>query len=350
MKIENTFVVEAPIDEVWETLMDVEAVAGCVPGAEVLNQLSEDAYQVGLKVKLGPVSVQYRGQVEVLERDQGAHRARMSGKAKETRGQGNAQADVEMTLAEEGGTTTGTVVADVKLSGRMAAMGGGVINDVAEQMVGQFADCLRERIAGGGQSAADGGGVPGDTPGVDERSGETVLAGVETAAGAAHDGAQRDPEDAHPHEAPVEQVAGDPDMTEGQVVRGPGTPGGPQPQAATVPPTGAGVSGGAQSMPGARSVDRGPSRATGGGPRTDWSSSGGSRSKADDDGGLDAVALARGVVMGRLQDPKVLAAVLALVALVAHRLGRRGGARSGGGGYSADDLERIIDALDRRRA
>ena len=69
MQLESTFSVVAPIDEVWETLMDFERVAGCVPGAQVLNKLSEDAYQVGLKVKLGPVSMQYRGQMTVLERD-----------------------------------------------------------------------------------------------------------------------------------------------------------------------------------------------------------------------------------------------------------------------------------------
>ncbi|MBC7441915.1 MAG: SRPBCC family protein [Ramlibacter sp.] len=91
MQIDSTFCVVAPIDQVWKTLMDFERVAGCVPGAQVLNKLSDDAYQVGMKVKLGPVTMQYKGQMTVLERDAPAHRAVFEGRAQETRGQGTAQ-------------------------------------------------------------------------------------------------------------------------------------------------------------------------------------------------------------------------------------------------------------------
>src|SRR5512144_2919779 len=99
MEFENTFAVTAPIDEVWDTLLDVQRVAPCVPGAQVLEQSGEDAYKVGIKVKVGPVSMQYRGDIEIIERDAEAHRAVMSAKARETRGQGTANARVTMNLS-----------------------------------------------------------------------------------------------------------------------------------------------------------------------------------------------------------------------------------------------------------
>src|ERR671934_171956 len=75
MKFENTFAVDAPIDEVYAALLDVERVAPCVPGAEVLERTGEDAYKVAIKVRVGPISMQYRGDVEIVERDESAHQA-----------------------------------------------------------------------------------------------------------------------------------------------------------------------------------------------------------------------------------------------------------------------------------
>ena len=94
MEFENRFSVKAPIDEVYRTLLDVDRVAPCVPGAQVLEQTGEDSYKVGIKVKVGPVSMQYRGDVQVVDRDEGAHTGTMSVRAKETRGQGTANAKV----------------------------------------------------------------------------------------------------------------------------------------------------------------------------------------------------------------------------------------------------------------
>lgn len=155
MKLDSTFAVTAPVDQVWSTLMDFEKVAGCVPGAQVLSQLSEDAYQVGMKVKLGPVTMQYKGQMEVVERDGGGHRAVLKGQAKEARGQGTAQATAHLALVADGPLTRGTVSADVALSGKAAAMGQGVIGSVTEQMMEQFAQNLQRMLDASGQ-AADG--------------------------------------------------------------------------------------------------------------------------------------------------------------------------------------------------
>lgn len=153
MKLDSTFTVTAPIEEVWKTLMDFEQVAGCVPGAQVLNKLSEDAYQVAMKVKLGPVTMQYKGQMEVVERDEREHRAVLQGQAKEARGQGTAAATATLSLVDELGLTRGTVAADVVLSGRAAAMGQGVIGSVTDHMMTQFAGNLQAMLDAGPAAA-----------------------------------------------------------------------------------------------------------------------------------------------------------------------------------------------------
>lgn len=154
MQIDSTFSVVAPIDKVWDTLMDFERVAGCLPGAKILNKLSDDAYQVGMTVKLGPVSMQYKGLLNVVERNPAEHRAVLGGKAQETRGQGTAEASVTLVLAEDGGTTRGTVSADLALSGKAAAMGKGVIGSVTEQMMSLFAGNLQAMLAEPAQEQA----------------------------------------------------------------------------------------------------------------------------------------------------------------------------------------------------
>jgi carbon monoxide dehydrogenase subunit G len=147
MQLESTFSVVAPIGTVWDTLMDFVRVAGCLPGAEVLAKLSDDAYKVGMKVKLGPVTLQYKGQLNVIERDAAEHRAVLQGRAQETRGQGTAQATVTLRLSETGGTTTGTASADLALSGKAAAMGKSIIGTVTDQMMALFAANLQAMVA-----------------------------------------------------------------------------------------------------------------------------------------------------------------------------------------------------------
>jgi carbon monoxide dehydrogenase subunit G len=154
MKFENTFAVDAPIDEVYATLLDVERVAPCVPGAEVLEKTGDNAYQVAIKVRVGPISMTYRGNVEIVERDDENHRAVMRARARETRGQGTADARVDLSLVQEGETTKGTMVADVQLAGRAAAMGRGVIQDVSAKIVTTFSQNL-EQMLGGGAPAAE---------------------------------------------------------------------------------------------------------------------------------------------------------------------------------------------------
>jgi carbon monoxide dehydrogenase subunit G len=148
MRFENEFVVQAPIDEVYAALLDVERVAPCMPGAEVSEKTGDDAYKVAIKVKVGPISMTYKGDVEIVERDDAARTATMRAKAKEARGQGTADAHVHMALSEEPDGTHGRIETDVQLSGRAAAMGRGVIADVSARLVDTFAANLATMLSG----------------------------------------------------------------------------------------------------------------------------------------------------------------------------------------------------------
>jgi carbon monoxide dehydrogenase subunit G len=150
MTFENAFTVQAPLDEVWRTLLDVERVAPCMPGAEVTDRIGDDAYKVAVKVKVGPMSMTYRGEVQIVDRNEDERWATMHVKAKEARGQGTADAHVLMSLAEEPGGTRATIETEVQLSGRIAAMGQSVIADVSAKLIETFAGNLAAMLSDGG--------------------------------------------------------------------------------------------------------------------------------------------------------------------------------------------------------
>jgi uncharacterized protein len=171
MKFENEFAVDAPVDEVWAAVLDVERVAPTVPGAKVLEKTSDTAYKVGIKVKLGPMTMQYKGDVEIVEADEASHRAVMKARAKESRGQGTADADVTMELSGDAARTTGKIVTEMKVSGKAASMGRGVMQDVAGRMVGTFAENLATMLEGGGNGDAPREARPGTPEGEAPREG-----------------------------------------------------------------------------------------------------------------------------------------------------------------------------------
>jgi carbon monoxide dehydrogenase subunit G len=160
MEFKNEFEVNAPIDEVWQTLLDLENVAPAMPGARVLEKVDDDNYKVAIKVKVGPMSMEYRGDVEIADKDAEAHRAVLKVKAREARGQGNATADVTMQLEGRGDSTHVTINASVQLAGRAAAMGGSMIQEVSAKLVDQFADNLGQMLA---QPSGGNGAVPVDS-------------------------------------------------------------------------------------------------------------------------------------------------------------------------------------------
>jgi len=165
MEFENTFDVPAPIDEVYAALLDVERVAPCVPGAEVLEQTGDDAYKIAIKVKVGPMSMKYTGDVEIVEKDEAAHRAVMRAKAREARGQGTVNSLVVMKLTGAEGRTTGEITTDVQLSGRVASMGRGIIQDVSARIVDQFSENLAAMLSGPAAAPAPAeAAAPGEEP------------------------------------------------------------------------------------------------------------------------------------------------------------------------------------------
>ena len=189
MEFHNEFDVEAPIDEVYSAMLDLERVAPAMPGAEVLEKTDDDHYKVAIKVKVGPISMQYRGDVEVVDKDPEAHSARLKEQAREARGQGTASAAVDMRLDEKGEVTHGQMTANVQLAGRAAAMGKGVIQDVSAKLVDQFANNLGSMLGTQPAAAAstNGGGAADSSSQADAApasGGAQTPAGAGSAAGA----------------------------------------------------------------------------------------------------------------------------------------------------------------------
>jgi len=147
MKINNEFSVSVPVEEAWDIMLDLERVAPCLPGASI--QGSEDGeYQGTMKVKIGPITANYKGTVKVEEADEENHRAVLEANGRDARGQGTASATIVSTLDEEGDQTKVKVETDMKLTGRAAQFGRGIAQDVATKMLNQFADCLEKEISG----------------------------------------------------------------------------------------------------------------------------------------------------------------------------------------------------------
>src|SRR3954447_23258193 len=183
MQFENRFEVDAPLERVWEAVLDVERVAPTVPGAQVLERTGEDAYKVAIKVKVGPMSMTYRGDVEVVERDEAAHRAVLRARAKESRGQGTADADVTMVLAGDDGRTAATITTEVDLSGKVATMGQGVLQDVSGRLVQTFARNLAQMLERPAAAEPPAGQPPAE-PAVQPPHEQTTAAGAPATAGA----------------------------------------------------------------------------------------------------------------------------------------------------------------------
>jgi len=147
MKLENEFTVDVPVEEAWNTLLDLERVAPCLPGA-TLEEASGDDYKGTMTVRLGPVTQKYNGTVSIDEADEEARWVVLKAEGKDARGQGTVSATVRSTLREDDGGTRVQVEAEIRATGRAAQFGRGVMQDVAEKLTGQFADCLEQEIMG----------------------------------------------------------------------------------------------------------------------------------------------------------------------------------------------------------
>jgi uncharacterized protein len=155
MKIEDRFRVNLPVDQAWRVLLDIERIAPCMPGAE-LQEVAGDEYRGVVKVKVGPITAQYKGVAKLAEVDEGAHRAVIDAQGRDTRGQGNASAKITMSLAPDGDGTAVNIDNDVTVTGKVAQFGRGVMADVSTKLLAQFVECLESRVLSGTEQPADG--------------------------------------------------------------------------------------------------------------------------------------------------------------------------------------------------
>lgn len=153
MELNNEFRVAVPAATTWQVLTDVERVAPCIPGAQLLS-VDGDDFTGAVKVKVGPITVSYKGEASFQEKDQAAQRVVIKASGKETRGSGNAAALVTAQVKDEGPSgSLVSITTDLTISGKAAQFGRGVLADVSTNLIGQFARNLESELLGGSAPA-----------------------------------------------------------------------------------------------------------------------------------------------------------------------------------------------------
>lgn len=155
MELVHDFTVPVPADQAFDLLIDVEKIAPCLPGA-VITSVDGDAFEGGMKIKLGPIGMTFRGDGELVEKDAAQKRAVIQAQGRDAKGNGGAQATVTASLTEQGGSTAVHVVTDLNVTGKAAQFGSGVMRDVSNRMLAQFADNVAQLITSGGAAAGAG--------------------------------------------------------------------------------------------------------------------------------------------------------------------------------------------------
>jgi carbon monoxide dehydrogenase subunit G len=153
MKLSNEFTVAAPLARTWETLLDVERVAGCLPGASIEPVGEDGMYRGSMRVKVGPVTMAYSGTVRLADVDADQHVASFDARAKETKGAGTAAAIIRNRLEPAGDGTHVVVETDLNVTGRAAQFGRGLMEDVASKMLADFAGRLEQLVLEGAPAA-----------------------------------------------------------------------------------------------------------------------------------------------------------------------------------------------------
>lgn len=146
MELQHTFRVPAPIEQAWAALLDVEQVAGCLPGA-TLTSYDGETFAATVKVKIGAIQLSYAGQGRFVDQDPDTHRVVIEGAGKERRGGGTASATVTCQLEADGVSTIATVGTDLTITGKPAQFGRGAIEDISGKIIAQFAQNLSARMA-----------------------------------------------------------------------------------------------------------------------------------------------------------------------------------------------------------
>ena len=178
MELTNDFTVPVPIDRAWEVLNDVELIAPCLPGAQ-LQEIEGDEHRGIVKVKVGPITAQYKGAAVFTERDRDAGRIVIKAEGRDTRGQGSASALITVTMVETDGSTHVDVNSDVTIKGKVAQFGRGMIADVSAKLLTQFVECLEGKLEAEPE-VEPAAATPAETPGDD--AAEAAKAQAEVAA------------------------------------------------------------------------------------------------------------------------------------------------------------------------
>ncbi|MGL5928727.1 MAG: SRPBCC family protein [Dermatophilaceae bacterium] len=149
MELTHRFTVPVPVERAWATFTDLESVGNCFPGA-IVTSADDTEFAGTVKVKLGPIALQYSGTGRFVERDDAAHRAVLEAKGKDKRGNGTAGATVRIALDPEGDGTAVDVTTDLAVTGKPAQFGRGVMQDVSDKLLQQFVACIEGRFAEAG--------------------------------------------------------------------------------------------------------------------------------------------------------------------------------------------------------
>lgn len=153
MELSNEFTVDAPVDQAWAVLTDLERIAPCMPGAQ-LTEVEGDEYRGNVKVKVGPITAQYKGVAQLESKDDANHVAVLKANGRDTRGQGNASATITARLVPEGSRTKVSVDTNLMVTGKVAQMGRGVLADVSAKLLGQFVESLERDVLSASASSA----------------------------------------------------------------------------------------------------------------------------------------------------------------------------------------------------
>jgi carbon monoxide dehydrogenase subunit G len=145
MELSNEFTVDAPLDHAWTILTDLERIAPCMPGAQ-LTEVEGDEYRGIIKIKVGPISAQYKGAASFVSKDDAGHTAVLKAEGRDTRGQGNASATITANLVAAGSGTKVKVDTDLHITGKVAQMGRGVLADVSAKLLDQFVHALERDV------------------------------------------------------------------------------------------------------------------------------------------------------------------------------------------------------------
>ena len=147
MRLENDFTVQASPEQAWALLNDIPRVVPCMPGAELMEVVDENTFKAHVHVKLGPISLTFAADIVREQVDQSGRVVTMTTKARELKGRGGATATIESSLEPDGSGTKVTIVTELALSGTVAQYGRGIVADVSNQMVKQFAACIAGQLA-----------------------------------------------------------------------------------------------------------------------------------------------------------------------------------------------------------